>query len=202
VFVGTTRISKSSVVYKVVSAPVSPNPFSTRATRKIVFCVPDEWYRRSKSRTTSSSSLEPSEETIRRLVSLQESENEDDDDNDGEDTAKLQSRAKATSVSIQSPTDWKGSLSQARLSSMFDGWMRPTSPPTSVQTNAGSLDRRKSIVSEPRLVEQHTAGHMVTPESTHDEESDIDVTAFDAMLVSSISIMSFLYRSHAACRMS
>lgn len=118
--------------------------------------MPDEWYRRSKSRNVSTASSEPSESTIKRLAALQESDEESDED---EGTAKM--RAETGSPARPTPNtvtqDWRGSISQNRFSSMFEGWLRPTSPPSS--PNRGSAvflpDARKSV-SEPILVEPTT----------------------------------------------
>lgn len=149
--------------------------------RSFRICVPDEWYRRSKSRNVSSASLEPSQSTIRRLAALQESDEDEDDEDDG--TAKLSGD---NTASPNNP-DWRGSISPNRLSTLFDGWLRS---PASESTHASfTPDNRKSVVSEPRLVEHRTGNalKLASNDFSTDDESDLDESAFEDMLVCSSS---------------
>ncbi|KAJ7490265.1 armadillo-type protein [Mycena galericulata] len=170
----TSRLPKSSLMFNVVGFPFSPNPLSSSARRTFRFCVPDEWYRRSKSRSLSSTSIEPSESTIRQLASLQEEEDEDD-----EGTAKLNDTASPQA----SATDEAGSPAQNRLSTMFEGWFSsPAAPPRTSVVLAS--DSRKSIVSEPKLVPHFTGGGLGGGETdgAGDDSESIDEAAFEAML--------------------
>ena len=149
-------------MFQAIQAPVSPNPLSPSATRSFRFCVPDEWYRRSKSRNVSTASLEPSEDTIKKFRALQAStdddygDDEDEDDDDDEGTAKM---AAGKQHSPNSSNDWRGTVSQNRLSTLFEGWLRspPSSPNNNNKGNRNTVihspDKRMSIVSEPVLVE-------------------------------------------------
>lgn len=143
------------------------------AIRSFRCCVPDEWYRRSKSRSTSSASYEPSEDTVRRLASLEES---DEESEEGDGTAKLKESSPSPSKStFSAPNDWRGSLSQSRLSTMFDSWIHPTAvvdPPSTPE---------KKVVSEPKLVEHKTGGSPGSPVPNPD---DPEAAEFERMLVS------------------
>lgn len=111
--------------------------------------MPDEWYRRSKTRTLSSGSLTPSEATIKRLADLQESEEEEESE-EGEGTAKAQvSVTQSPTSSPRKSGDWRGSFSQARLSSMFEGWL-PSGPIPAAPIESSARNKRTSVsVSDP-----------------------------------------------------
>lgn len=179
VFLEVSRLSMSSLVYSIVGAPYAPNPLASAAKRVIRICVPDEWYRRSKSRNVSTASFEPSESTIRRLAALQESDEDDED----EGTAKL-STASDSRPSSTVTADWRGSLSQNRLSSLFDGWLGPASP-TSPNRNITFItaDNRKSV-SEPMLVEHSIGRHRANSNVTDEPVEGVDEVDFENMLVS------------------
>jgi diaphanous 1 len=111
-------------------------------------------------------------------------DDEDEDDEDDEGTAKIVADKQH---SPNSSSDWRGTVSQNRLSTLFEGWLR--SPPSSPNNNRGnrntvihSPDKRMSIVSEPVLVENKVL-RSSNSESNTDDESDLDETAFDQMLV-------------------
>lgn len=143
-------------------------------------CVPDEWYRRSKSRNVSTASFETSDSTIRRLAALQESDEDED-----EGTAKLASDSPMRPPPATNTADWRGSLSQNRLSSLFDGWLN-SSPPTFPDHNStfGSPGDRKSV-SEPKLVGP-SAGNGIVVDNTNTEiEGDFSEADFENMLVRS-----------------
>jgi diaphanous 1 len=179
-----SRLPAPSLVHPIVLSPFCANPFSLSATRRFRFCVPDEWYRRSKSRSVSSSSMEPSQNTIRRLAALQEEEDEEEEAEE-EGTAKMSDGKTATPAhSPNSSADWRGTMSQNRLSSMFDGWLSSSGNRSSVVLS--TEDKRKSV-SEPRLVQQHTGGSIHHSESESDtgDESGLDED-FNRMLVSKI----------------
>jgi diaphanous 1 len=169
-----SRLPASSPIYDFIRFPCSPNPFSSSAKRLFRLCVPDEWYRRSKSRNMSTTSFETSESTLKRLGSLEESDEEDEDDG----TAKLGEGP--PNAHPTETADWKGSFSQNRLTSLFDGWLRPTSP--TPPTLPHPSDNRISV-SEPRLVEHHTGSDVMSAAATNGETEDVSLTDFDDMLV-------------------
>jgi hypothetical protein len=175
-----SRLPASSHIYGFVRFPHSPNPFSSSARRMFRICVPDEWYRRSKSRKLSTIPFETSESTLKRLGSLEDSEEEDED----EGTAKLGTDSPAHPIAHPTATaDWRGSLSQARLSSLFDGWLRPASPNSPDRNSTiHPSDNRKSV-SEPRLVGHHTGSDLMSPDANNSDTEDVSSSEFDTMLV-------------------
>jgi diaphanous 1 len=169
----------------VVRSSFFSNPFSARARRGFRFCVPDEWYRRSKSRSITTGSLQPSESTIKRNAALREA----DDEIDEEGTARFQTAAShilSPTVAPPASPDWRSSISQARLSSLFDVWKRPVSP---TSPSPPGVSHKKKVVSEPRLVEQHSGNSLL---STGDEVTEVvqtfNATYFEQMLVRQLFI--------------
>lgn len=169
--VPTTRISS------IIAFPFSVNPSKSTAKRYLRFCVPDEWYRRSKSRSVLPAPG-PSESTLRRLAGLavlQESESEEDAES--ESTAKLRTR-NPTADAKQ-----RGLVTQVRLSSMFGEWLRPSSPTTS-RNSAVKTDENRKSVSEPkpapvsRLIERTDSSDL----SEDEQDGDFD-EAFEKMMV-------------------
>lgn len=147
--------------------------------------MPDEWYRRSRTRSNSQASYEPSEDTVRRLADLQESEEEDE----GEGTAKLKDSAKtpvaATSASprFTAPSDWRNSIAQNRLSSLFDGWIHSGSPTNSIV----EAPQEKKTVSEPKLISHNTGDSVAklsVAETNGEDEDGPSAQDFEEMLVS------------------
>lgn len=126
----------------------------------------------------------PSDLTLKRLASLEESSSEEEDDEEGEGTAKMGDRN--TSVSNPVKTIEHRGLVTQRLSSIFDGWL-PSSPTTAnSNSNVPSSEKRKSV-SEPRLLEhaspielQKTALLNI---KNDDGEDDFEAT-FEEMLAS------------------
>jgi hypothetical protein len=124
----------------------------------------------------STTSFETSELTLKRLGSLEESDGEDKD----EGTAKL--GAGRPNAHPTETADWRGSFSQNRLSSLFDGWLRPTSPASPHRNSISHpLGDRKSV-SEPRLVEHHTE-YAMSPDAINGVTEDDSSSDFDEMLV-------------------
>ena len=164
-----------------LETPLLPNPIGPSASRSFRFCVPDEWYRRSKSRTVSSSSTssDVSQDTIRRLADLEESD--EDEDTEGEGTAKQKGldTSDAARGGFKAPMDWRGSISQSRFSSYLESWMRPQSP-----TGEGKppSSPEKKVVSEPKLMEQRT-GDSVSSTASNEQSSGVDLAEFEQMLV-------------------
>ncbi|KAG6910997.1 hypothetical protein DXG01_006051 [Tephrocybe rancida] len=174
----SSRLSTSSLLHTIIAFPFSPNPLTRAARRTFRVCVPDEWYRRSKSRNVSNASLEPSDSTIRRLAALQESEEEDED----EGTAKM--NASQDSVTHIATPERKGSISQNRLSNLFDGWLRPASPTSPTRNSTFSLADNRKSVSEPRLLEDNPGiGNSISSTVSEALKSDdVDGAAFDKLL--------------------
>lgn len=135
--------------------------------------------------------MEPSEGTLKALKEEDE-EKEDGEDGEDEGTAKIAGQVKpaeppSPSTSANGPERF-GSVSQSRLSSMFDGWLRSTSPSPSSPPNRNSAIRvtnSRMSVSEPKLVEQHTGSSIFSGASVEasDDEEDFDAS-FEKMLVS------------------
>ena len=176
----STRIPFDTEFSPILETPLAPNPIGASASRSFRFCVPDEWYRRSKSRTVSSTS-NVSQDTIRRLADLEEEEGDDEDELDQEGTAKLKSLEASTtsepgSGGFKAPMDWRGSISQNRFSSILDSWIRPQSP-----VNERPSTPTPKVVSEPKLVE-HKTGDSVSS-TTNPEHASVDADAFEQMLV-------------------
>lgn len=127
----------------------------------------------------SSGSLTPSEATIRRLADLEESEeDEEEEPAEGEGTAKVQvaaTQSSPTSSPGNSPGssgDWRGTFSQARLSTMFEGWL-PSGPAPVAPIESPAQSKRISIsVSEP----------IPVPAEPAESESD-DLNEFEEMMV-------------------
>jgi diaphanous 1 len=108
----------------------------------------------------STGSLTPSEATIKRLADLEESEEEGEEEvTEGEGTAKAQ--AVVTQSPASSPGksgDWRASFSQARLSTMFEGWL-PSSPTPAPPIESSVQNKRTSVnVSDPIPIQAAFAG--------------------------------------------
>jgi diaphanous 1 len=169
-------------VSKLNETPYTPNPFRTSATRRLQFCVPDEWFRRSKFRVAPSLAHQPSEETIKQLANLDEMEAVDE----GEGTAK-QKDAPRSPPAVSSPiqsfnpgTEWRGTVAQRRLSSLFETWKGSGDA-------GGSGTMGKKTVSEPQLLSLGANGATSGSHSSDAEdssESELDPTEFEEMLAS------------------
>jgi diaphanous 1 len=183
-----SRIPNSSTMLEIIQNGLIPNPLSSNARRTFRFCVPDEWYRRSRSRNMSSnSSLEPSDSTIKQLAALQESDEEESDEDEG--TAKTPKQIHPSSrPSPTSQQSWRGSVTQARLSSLFDGWLGsapPSSPPSVSNRNSAIFTPERKSVSEPKLMPQHSGNILRVDDSSdteQDESDSFDEQAFEEML--------------------
>ena len=81
----STRLPFETALSAALENPVAANPIGPAASRSFRFCVPDEWYRRSKSRSVSSTSSDVSQDTIRRLADLEEEEEDEEDVQDEDD---------------------------------------------------------------------------------------------------------------------
>ena len=139
-------------------------------------------------------SFEPSEDTVRRLADLQESEEEEDGGGTAKqkDSAKTPTAATATagpgSPGFTAPLDWRNSIAQNRLSSLFDSWIHSGSPSASTT----ELPHEKKTVSEPKLIAHATGGTIgkaagTEAKSDAQDGEDVDAQDFEEMLVSSAS---------------
>lgn len=130
-------------------------------------------------------STEPSEGTLKALM-------EQDEEGDGEDTAKIVGQIRPPQSPATPPPanarDRYGSFTPNRLSSMFEGWLRPSSPtPSSSNRNSAvRVANNRMSISEPKLLEQHT-GTSAFSNSVGEvsDEEDFDF-AFEAMLVCNV----------------
>jgi diaphanous 1 len=179
----TSRLTPLSVVYNVLEHRFGPDPFSSSAKRHFVFCVPEEWYRRSNSKSLSlSSPTEPSESTLKRLASA------DTTDQDVEEgTAKVLGDPQLRSADEGNSSDWKGTFSQHRISSLFESWFAPASPNSANRAGPATSSQRKNV-SEPKLAPQRTgngvlSANMIPEKYEEDEEAEVDPVAFEQMLV-------------------
>ncbi|KAF7302007.1 Formin-like protein 6 [Mycena indigotica] len=170
-----TRLPSSSLMYKIVELPFSTNTLTSGATRSFRLAVPEEWYRRSKSRSVSGASLESSTSTLKQFQSLYEEPEEDEDDeddSDGEGTAKLKSTI--------SPRADEVPAAQKRFSLMSYWSAQNSGPP--------SPDNRKSV-SEPKLVPHFTGGPWKGPgldSMVEEEDEPFDQFAFDAFVEATV----------------
>lgn len=153
--------------------------------------MPDEWYRRSKSRNVSPAAG-PSELTLKRLASLEESE--EDEEEEGEGTAKAGDRINSPPRPNSAKTiEQRGLVTQGRLSSIFDGWLQSSPTSSSRSSTAFSTDSRKSV-SEPKLVERAAPTNLEGKSllSISDDEGEEDFEAdFEDMLVSLLDPLLF-----------
>lgn len=162
--------------------PFLPNPFESTAQRNFRICVPDEWYRRTKS-CNNQAATTPSDSTTKRLA------DEDSSDEEGEGTARVEDRT-ASSGRPNSAKDVEqgGVVIQGRLSSLFEGWTSQSSTLSNRSSASFTPDNRKSV-SEPRPVDQVIYSHLgrnSMPDSNtmDDENMDFSEKAFEEMLVS------------------
>ena len=175
-------LPQDALFYDLFHSPDPPSTFSSAAWRFFRFSVPDEWYRRSQPRPTSSLSLELSESLTGVSQDMETSEEEE-----GDGTAK-QARGNAVSdipssskVKSES-TDWRQSLSQGRLSSVFDSWLRPSTP-TSPSSAAKNFTPERMSVSEPKILERTGEGVASHTGRVDAVEVDLDMGDFEQMLV-------------------
>jgi diaphanous 1 len=171
-------LSQDAIFYDLFHNSGPPSTFSAKATRFFRFSVPDEWYRRSRPRSTSSMSYEPSDSTIKASQDTETSEE------DGDGTAKQANTSALSDISPSSKTksaDWRQSLSQGRLSSVFEGWLRPSTPTSPRTAKTSTLERMS--VSEPKLMERANGDVGSDASSVDAAEVDLDTDDFAQMLV-------------------
>lgn len=177
----SSRLPASSLVSSVIETPFASNPFHSSARRSIRFCIPDEWFRRSKSRHVTSTSHSQSESTNKLLADLDAADCEGS--SDGEDTAKQQKvQTLLPHNERRDSADWRSSLSQSRLSSLFDGW--PNNPPSmSPNPTSAVFSHERVNVSEPKLVENHTGRSGASIGYEENEMEEPSSAEFEQMLV-------------------
>ena len=173
----THRLDSSVAISQVIDAPFRPNTFpsKTQVNRIIRICVPDEWYRRSKSRV-SSTALDNND----TLKASGHGNVEDDEEEEG-GTAK---QNHAPSVSTSRSADPKQSN---RLSSIFEGWLPGggLAPVPPVLANAAAGDRSSINVSKPVPVLEPQKTGLGVSMSDESEGDEVDEVAdFERMLVS------------------
>jgi diaphanous 1 len=178
--VGAVALSQGAIFYDLFNSLDRPSTFSVKARRSFRVSVPDEWYRRSRPRSTSSLSVEPSESTVKAALDMDTSEEE------GDGTAKQ--AITSTAVSDVSPpskaksADWRQSLSQGRLSSVFEGWLRPSTPTSPTRTGKSFAPERMSV-SEPRLLERTSEDAGSHTGHADAMEAELNMSDFEQMLV-------------------
>ena len=181
----SVKLPSRHTIHSAVGSPFSENPFSRRAKRCFRFCVPEEWYRRSRTRTVtaSASSAAQLEATVKQLAALEEFEEEGDDEGTAKrhELSRTQNKETATTTVA---SDWRASLSPNRLSTLFDGWIRAPPPTSPTRVSAIFLPDKKSV-SEPKLLEQQAAN---SPVSTDVGQDDFDAADFEKMVVSTCQI--------------
>ena len=188
---GTSRLLPTTLIFRVIELPFSANPFSSMARRKFRFCVPDEWYRRSKSRNVSPAPY-PSESTLKRLAALQESPDEEQDDDEG--TVTISKATASVPGDTAKAVEQRGLVTQARLSNMFENWLWPTSPPSSNRTSVILAPGNRKSVSEPKLAPASGIIKSRISSETSEEGSDGDFdAAFERMLVSRTYVLSIVF---------
>ncbi|PVF96346.1 FH2-domain-containing protein [Serendipita vermifera] len=174
----STRLSGALIVSHLLEEPVQPSPFPARvgAKRVIRICVPDEWYRRSKSRSLSLAPIEGGD-TIQDVSSNERA-------NDEEEGGTAKQRPKGAEYS--QTTKVKSKERHSHRFSLFDGWGTISSPTTSngtslSQTLAG--DRNSISVSAPvaMLSPQETGLGIGLDKLPNLSEADI-VLEFEKMM--------------------
>jgi diaphanous 1 len=108
------------------------------------------------------------------------------EEEDGDGTAKQANTSAVSDISPPSKTksvDWRQSLSQGRLSSVFESWLRPSSP-TSPRTAKVSTPERIGV-SETKLLERVNGDAGSDTSSVDAMEADLDTEGFEQMLVCS-----------------
>jgi hypothetical protein len=108
-----------------------------------------------------------------------------DEEDSGDGTAKQNNTRPESGVSPQSKmksTDWRQSLSQARLSSVLESWLRPSTPTSPPRPHKSSTSERMSV-SEPKPMVQANSGVDTRTIHADTGENDLDMDDFEQMLV-------------------
>lgn len=105
---------------------------------------------------------------------------EDEDEDEDEGTAKIRTASQLSPHPVSSQTTLpERVLSPNRLSILFDGWLRPTSPPPVIRPlQSPVLDSRKSV-SEPQPIKPSEKSFDISAQV----EGGINEADFENMLV-------------------
>lgn len=153
-----------------------PFPAKTGAKRIIRFCVPDEWYRRSKSRSLSLTPIEGG-------GTFQSNSSETNSDEET-GTAKQRTKASGSSAMRQDTTQ---EFRQSGRFSLFEGWGTITSPYSGATAlaHASPGDRSTISVSAPLAVlSPQQTGLGVSFDQELDLSEDVVSAEFERMMVS------------------
>lgn len=173
----TTRLPGTSLMSHIVETAVRECPFPARAMAKRIlrFCVPDEWYRRSKSRSLS---LTP-------IASGGTLQGDASDYGSDEESGTAKQRHKAAESS-EARRENQESRESARFS-LFEGWGTVSSPSSGSATLARTSpgDRSTISVSAPlaMLSNQHTGLGVSFGQQLDLSESNV-LAEFERMMVS------------------
>ncbi|KAG8880257.1 hypothetical protein FRB97_000969 [Tulasnella sp. 331] len=156
------------------NASISPR-LTQRPSHTFRLVVPDDWYRRSKSRSISSSL------SLADDYSSSQDIPEDDDEEEGGGTAKavnlatLGTPTNSGPGSPQSPSK----ASQGRLSSIFDSWRGSIRPPTSLPLEPTNS---RLSVSDPVPLMAAVTGVAITFGKEESNEDDVEAADFERMM--------------------
>lgn len=169
---------------ELVEGPLRPSPFAPKMEpkREIRICVPDEWYRRSKSRSLSLTPIEG--DTFQENRPASRSSNTNDDDQEG-GTAKQKPKAET----LPSPSVEKQHASQTNRFSLFEAWGNNSSPSSSRPLSSALPGDRSSIsVSAPvaMLDPQRTGLGIEFTEEANLQAEDVNAE-FERMMVSCLN---------------
>jgi diaphanous 1 len=140
-------------------------------------------------------SVEPSQSTIKAVQDMEASEEEEE--NAGGTAKQIPARpASKVSVSSSAKTssssmEWRQSLSQARLSSVFDSWLHSSTSTSPPRVTKVSTPERMSV-SEPMLMGR-TNGDADSQTSEDDSGDDsLDADEFEQLLVCASVYLSYM----------
>jgi diaphanous 1 len=174
---GAMTLPQEALFYDLFHSSDPSSTFPAKARRFFRFSVPDEWYRRSRSRPTSSLSLDQSEFSTEASLDVGTSEEEDGDGTAKQHRANAVSDASPPSKVKSESADWRQSLSQGRLSSVFESWLRPSTP-TSPTRTANNFTPERMSVSEPKLLERTGEPDASDTNNIDAVEADLDTDDF------------------------
>ncbi len=180
--VGPVSLPQDALFYDSLHSSDPPSTFSAKGRRFFRFSVPDEWYRRSRPRPTSSLSLVQSESSTEASQGLETSEEEDGDGTAKQPHASAVSDISPPSKAKSDSADWRQSLSQGRLSSVFENWLRPSTPTSPTRATKSFTPERMSV-SEPKLLERTSEDDASDTNHVDALEADLDMGDFEQMLV-------------------
>jgi hypothetical protein len=169
---------------ELVEEALRPSPFPAKlaAKREIRICVPDEWYRRSKSRSLSLTPIDGGD-TFQEGRLSSDSNNNDEDQEGG--TAKQKSKAET----VASASSEKQRASQAQRFSLFDGWGNSPSSNSRPLSSALPGDRSSVSVSAPvAMLDPQRTGLGIDLAEEINLPPDAVNAEFERMMVSSTRV--------------